>query len=168
MRFLPLLCTVLPAVQALSFGLTGPDASQPLNLSQPVEITWTTTEGNVGEPLARVLNIWFWALGGNNGGTYGNEIGSNLSLSTESYTWNPSGLVENFRDNNDIQLSAGKEHWFEAKLVGDRGNTLVSMPSDKYVLEGVPDLVGAAGKNIAVSKAVVGIVTGLAVLKGLL
>ena len=169
MRSLPILCIVLPAVQAVSnFGLTGPDADEPLDLSKPVEITWTNTEGNVEEPLASALNLWFYAVGSGKRGTIGKQIGTNLSFSAESYRWNPSRLIEDFRD-SDWLLSSEKKHYFEANLIGGgNGRVLAEIPSDNFLLGGIDDILGNAGESVAVSKVMVGFVAGLAILRGLL
>jgi hypothetical protein len=163
MRLLPLICTVLPVVQAFGFGLTGPNPDVPLNLSQPIQITWSRTEGHFDEPLARVVNLWFSVTGAESSGVSSWEIQSNLSISADSYTWDPSHIVRAMQSTGTV-ATRGKDHSIQARLADAKSSKLGTVWLE-YAIDGG---VESAGETVGVSKAMAGFVTGLAVLKGLL
>lgn len=163
MRLVSLICTVLPIAQAFGFGLTGPDPDVPLNLSQPIQITWSRTEGHFDEPLARVVNLWFSVTAAESSGVFGYEIQSNLSISAESYTWDPSRIVRAIQSSG-IVATRGKDHSIEARLADAKGSKLGAVWLE-YAIDGG---VESAGETVGVFKVMAGFVTGLAVLKGLL
>ncbi|XEU94940.1 hypothetical protein FSHL1_000224 [Fusarium sambucinum] len=134
-------CAFFNAIEAFEF--TGPDPDEKLNITQPITITWDAKGGELNEPEARALNLWFSALVNTTQGGW--EIGSNLSLSSGSYKWDPKSLVKIMEEHYTVSPNA--EHYFEARLIGSTGNMLASVESEKYVLEGYDFIRNSGGKG---------------------
>lgn len=160
---IPLLCGILPAAWAFKF--TGPDSDDKLDISQPVNITWTL-DSSFDEPAARAFHLWFYAHTGDGESLASWAIQSNLSLSAGSYTWDSSRVVDSI-EHGDNTLVTGKEHYFQARLVGDDGARLASVESDKYALEGY-DFITNQGSRGGVEVGAFGVVAWLAVVGGVL
>ncbi|KAM0279038.1 hypothetical protein ACHAQH_004820 [Verticillium albo-atrum] len=158
-----LLCGILPAAQAFQF--TGPDPSDKIDLSQPVEITWTL-DSSFREPEARAFHLWFYAFIGDGESLAGWEIRSNLSLSSSSYTWDPISIVDGLVSEHNTVLP-DKVHYFEARLVGADGRKLARLESEKYALEGY-DFIRNGGGRVGVEPAAVGVMAGIAIVGGVL
>ncbi|PNH48196.1 hypothetical protein VD0004_g326 [Verticillium dahliae] len=148
-----------------AFEFTGPDPSQKINLTQPVEITWTL-DSSISEPLARAFNLWFYAVFSGGGGKASWEIRSNLSLSSTSYTWNPRSIVDGLIPNGNL-LVPGEEHYFSAQLVGAEGEKLAEVQSEKYALEGY-DFIRNGGLRVGADMAAVGMMAGLVIVGGMM
>ena len=68
---------ILPTTQA--FQLTGPPTTEELDLTKPITVSWDATEGDLSEPNARLLELWFHAiLSGENRDRAGWIIAANL------------------------------------------------------------------------------------------
>ncbi|EEY23098.1 conserved hypothetical protein [Verticillium alfalfae VaMs.102] len=161
---IPLLVSVT-FLTAQAFEFTGPDPSQKINLTQPVEITWTL-DSSFSEPLARAFNLWFYAVFSGGGGTGGWEIRSNLSLSSTSYTWNPRSIVDGLISNGNL-IVPGEEHYFSAQLVGADGQKLAEVQSENYALEGY-DFIRNGGPCVRAEVAAVGVMAGLVIAGGMM
>lgn len=158
MRF-TVICSILPTV--LAFQFISPDPSEKLDLTGPIEITWTL-ESSFDEPLARAVSLWFVAFSGDGSSRAGREISGNLSLSAASYTWDPSSAVAAW-ENQKNTISADKVHHFEARLLNAEGIRLPTIESGQYAVEGY-DFISSTGARAGVE----GLMVGLAVMGGLL
>ncbi|CEI41771.1 hypothetical protein FVEN_g3763 [Fusarium venenatum] len=134
-------CAFFSAIDAFKF--TGPDSDEKLNITQPITISWDAKGGDLNEPEARALNLWFSALVNTTRGGW--EIASNLSLSSGSYKWDPNSLVQIMKDHYTVSPNA--EHYFEAKLIGSTGNMLATVETEKYALEGYDFIRNSGGKG---------------------
>ncbi|CRK15690.1 hypothetical protein HYQ45_016247 [Verticillium longisporum] len=161
---IPLLVSgILLTAQAFEF--TGPDPSQKINLTQPVEITWTL-DSSFSEPLARAFNLWFYTVFSGGGGKAGWEIRSNLSLSSTSYTWNPRSIVDGLISNGNT-IVPGEKHYLSAQLAGADGEKLAGFQSEKYALEGY-DFIRNGGPRVRAEVAAVGMMAGLVIVGGMI
>lgn len=137
-------CTLISAAHAFSF--TGPDSAEKLDLTQPINITWSTDGGSFEEPQAHALELWFLARKGDSRSEkYGWECATNLSLTSGSYEWDPSNIVKAI-ESSDITISPDKVHTFEARLLDNEGEKLATLESDKYAVEGY-DFVTSGGEG---------------------
>ncbi|KAG7411039.1 hypothetical protein DER46DRAFT_111578 [Fusarium sp. MPI-SDFR-AT-0072] len=132
------------AVQAFEF--TGPDASEKLDLTQPVNITWDANNGSLSEPKARALDLWFYALTSDDSGRLGWELDTDLPLSAGLYKWNPDTVVKSLKD-KDVSISPDAVQAFEARLLDNSGSKLSTVESDKYAVEGFDFIRNSAGKG---------------------
>ncbi|OBS20023.1 hypothetical protein FPOA_11744 [Fusarium poae] len=140
-----LLSTLGYALSIHAFEFTGPDSSEKLNLTQPITIAWNATTGSVSEPKARTLDLWFFAIVKD--GWQGQEIASDLSLSSGSYKWDPKDIVKGFEE-DDVSVSPDAEHYFEARLTDNDGNKLATVKTEKYALEGYDFIRNGGGKGV--------------------
>ncbi|RGP72168.1 hypothetical protein FSPOR_2840 [Fusarium sporotrichioides] len=136
-------CALFNAIHAFEF--TGPDSSEKLNLTQPINITWNATSGSMSEPKARALDLWFIALV--NDDRQGRELASNLTLSSGSYKWNPETIVQIFQD-DDVSVSPDAVHYFEARLIDNAGSELATIETEKYALDGFDFIKNSGGKGL--------------------
>jgi hypothetical protein len=129
-----------------SFGFTGPDPADKLNLTQPITITWDATKGASSEPKARALELWFLALTDDKSDQSGWELATNLSLSAGSYEWDPDTIVKSIK-NKSVSLSPDEVHTFEARLLDSSGSKLSTVESDKYAIEDIDSVPNSGGKG---------------------
>ncbi|RGP80751.1 hypothetical protein FLONG3_1091 [Fusarium longipes] len=130
-----------------AFEFTGPDPSEKIDISKPVNITWDATGGLIDEPKADSLKLWFAAIVGDDyKGGISWELAANLSLSKGYYIWTPpDGNIKNIRDSN-YTMSPEKVHTFEARLLRKDGGPLAEVVSEKYAVEGF-DFIRTSGSN---------------------
>lgn len=130
-----------------AFEFTGPDSSEKLDLTQPMNITWDTTKGSLSEPDARKFDLWFRALGNVDGSSFGWELVGDLPFSSGSYEWDPADIVKGIKD-QDNYLSPDAAHTFEARILDKSGNKLAIVKSDKYAAEGFDFIKESGSKRL--------------------
>jgi hypothetical protein len=142
---------------AQAFEFTGPDTAERLDLSKPITVWWDATDVPTIEPNARALDLWFISMFSGHGGQPSWNIAANLSLAGRvSYEWDPSNLVNNLESHNQTLL-ADAVHTFEARLLGQDGERLVTIESGHFVLGGPESIVdsgSSSGSRHAVYRAI--------------
>jgi hypothetical protein len=122
-----------PLVTAFQF--TAPERGATLNLSSPIEITWTSDNEQYSE-----VDLQFKGPDASGGG-FGYTIAENISISDGAFTWQPMNVSEALQSTN-ISLTTGDEYTFEARLHnGDAAG--MGLDTERFSVTGYP-LMGAA------------------------
>lgn len=145
------------AVQAFRF--TSPDPNETLNVSRPVEIAWEGVLLPDRPPIDQVALRFNVTLGEDGSGGFSWELVGNLSQSDRSFTWYPN------MSNWELDILDERVHLFHAVLVnGWSGRTLAVAESERFAIEGYPNLVGEGARPAPMERAVLAVVlAGLAV-----
>ncbi|RFN54386.1 hypothetical protein FIE12Z_1513 [Fusarium flagelliforme] len=137
------------AATVQSFKFTGPSASEPLDLSKEIIITWSQGNSSEQNKLPPTFSL-DWDSKPDELHNFGVELEPSFNASAGQYKWTPGEYTFKTLKPYAENLAKEKRFWFKAyfRNESDVGDVLYEATSEKYTITGLEGVVTNGGKTV--------------------